>query len=71
MTTAPTPTDNYQIPACRCGSGLPRRVLADAAGIFCAFVCDTCESDRKAGFNPDIFERDTLYSVYGTEESLP
>ena len=40
---------------CRCGSGLERRELIDARGIFCAFVCDACEAGAKAKFRPDIF----------------
>ena len=40
---------------CACGSGLARRELADARGIFCAFVCDKCEKEKRAGFRPDIF----------------
>ena len=42
--------------ACRCGSGLPRRDLKDAHGIFCAFVCDACEHDKRAEFDPAIFD---------------
>ena len=40
---------------CPCGSGLPRRELKDARGIFCTFVCDKCEAEKKRGFRPDIF----------------
>ena len=40
---------------CRCGSGLPRFEIVDAAGIFCAFACDTCEAEKKAKFDPRIF----------------
>jgi hypothetical protein len=35
---------------CPCGSGLPRRELKDARGIFCTFVCDKCEAEKKRGF---------------------
>lgn len=41
---------------CPCGSGEPRRELKDAHGIFCAFVCDTCEARRRATFSPAIFD---------------
>lgn len=41
--------------SCSCGSGLPRRALVDARGIFCAFVCDACEPRRRAEFRADIF----------------
>lgn len=40
---------------CSCGSGQSRRVLVDARGIFCTFVCDACEDKRAAEFRPDIF----------------
>ena len=43
------------IKECTCGSGLPRRELIDAAGIFCAFVCDKCEKHKRMIFNPRIF----------------
>ena len=35
---------------CFCGSGLERRALIDARGIFCTYVCDKCEKIR-AGFD--------------------
>lgn len=40
---------------CSCGSGEDRYELVDAAGIFCAYVCTTCEAKKKATFNPRIF----------------
>ncbi len=40
---------------CRCGSGEPRRELRDAQNIFCAFVCDACEAEKRAEFDPRIF----------------
>ena len=40
---------------CNCGSGKPRYELVDAAGIFCNFVCEKCEAEKKAKFNPRIF----------------
>lgn len=40
---------------CPCGSGLKRRELIDARGIFCAFVCDACEGDTRSHYRPDIF----------------
>lgn len=40
---------------CACGSGLPRRELVDARGIFCAFVCDRCEKKKRSGFRADVF----------------
>lgn len=41
---------------CPCGSGHPCRDLSDAYGIFCGFVCDTCEARKRAAFNPRIFD---------------
>jgi hypothetical protein len=43
---------------CLCGSGAPRRELRDAMNIFCAFVCDTCEAEKRAEFDLRIFTAD-------------
>lgn len=51
MRRSPMPMDDL----CGCGSGLTRRALVDARGIFCTFVCDKCEADRRLGFRADIF----------------
>ena len=41
---------------CPCGSGEYRRELYDARGIFCTFICDQCEAEKKrAEFRADIF----------------
>jgi hypothetical protein len=40
---------------CPCGSGKPRRELIDARGIFCTFVCDSCERRKRGQFRPEIF----------------
>lgn len=40
---------------CNCGSGLYRRELRDARGIFCTFVCDKCEREKRDRFDPAIF----------------
>jgi hypothetical protein len=55
---------------CPCGSGLPRRELVDAAGIFCTFVCDKCEVEKRKHFNPSIFDTTSRYAVTGEEEDL-
>lgn len=47
---------------CSCGSGLPRRDLYDARGIFCCFVCDKCETQKRAKYRPEIFV-DTDYET--------
>jgi len=41
---------------CNCGSGLAKRELRDAHNIFCSFVCDNCEQEKRAKFRPEIFE---------------
>ena len=60
----------HPVKLCRCGSELPRYDLTDAAGIFCCFVCDECEAEKKKKFNPDIFGRNSRYSMSGDEEQL-
>ena len=55
---------------CPCGSGLPRRDLKDAAGIFCTFVCDKCYRQKRASFRPAIFKLGTDYSRTGNEEDI-
>jgi hypothetical protein len=40
---------------CPCGSGEPRRELLDRRGIFCGYVCDQCEQDKRSQYHPDIF----------------
>lgn len=47
---------------CSCGSGWTRRDLIDARGIFCTFVCDRCEPEKRLRFRADIFE-DGAYSA--------
>jgi hypothetical protein len=32
-----------------------RRALNDARGIFCGYVCDKCEAERRADFRSEIF----------------
>jgi len=41
---------------CPCGSGRSRRDLLDARGIFCTFVCDLCEKEKRSRFNVEIFD---------------
>jgi ribose 5-phosphate isomerase RpiB len=55
---------------CNCGSGESRRALRDAAGIFCAYVCDACEAEVRKRYNPSIFKQGTRYSWTGEEEDL-
>lgn len=45
-------TERWQ---CNCGSGLAKRALHDARGIFCTFVCDKCEQQKRQEFRAEIF----------------
>lgn len=55
---------------CNCGSGLDRRDLLDAAGIFCCFVCDKCEPAQRRKYRAAIFEPGTRYAQTGDEEDI-
>lgn len=55
---------------CNCGSGLPRFEIVDAAGIFCAFACDACEDEKRAEFDPRIFDGGSAYAVTGEEDDI-
>ena len=59
------PIDRPAQKLCPCGSGQPRRDLIDLQGIFCAYVCDACEAEKKAEFKPDIF-----FGPYPNDELL-
>lgn len=52
--------------ACHCGSGLHKRPLHDARGIFCAYVCSKCEDATRAKYRPEIFTN----SSYWTDEPV-
>jgi hypothetical protein len=43
------------MPECNCGSGLEKRPLHDAYGIFCTYVCDKCEEEKMSRYDPRIF----------------
>jgi len=51
---------------CSCGSGLVRRALYDARGIFVAYVCAGCEASIRAEYRQDIFT-DPLYPIDACE----
>lgn len=55
---------------CPCGSGHDRHELVDSAGIFCAFVCDECEVEKRSRFNPAIFSGNSTYASTGEEWAL-
>jgi hypothetical protein len=46
----------YSSGPCICGSGKERYELVDARGIFCGYVCEDCEKEKKARYRPEIFE---------------
>ena len=54
---------------CRCGSGLERFPLHDARGIFCTFVCDCCEAEKKETFRVEIFDDPDYWTDEDVEES--
>ena len=43
-----------------------RRSLYDARGIFCTYVCDKCETEKRARYRPEIFED----SNYACDEAI-
>lgn len=45
----------WQLKECTCGSRQERRELIDARGIFCCYICDTCEEAKRAQYRADIF----------------
>lgn len=55
---------------CPCGSGNERYELRDAAGIFCTFVCESCEAEKRKRYNPSIFEERSTYAMTGEEEDI-
>jgi hypothetical protein len=57
-------------PLCRCGSGEQRHELVDAAGIFCAFVCDKCEPEVRKRYRPEVFDHESRYARSGEEEDI-
>ena len=42
--------------SCTCGSDEPRRELVDARNIFCCFVCDDCEGDKRRRYRPEALD---------------
>jgi hypothetical protein len=53
---------------CSCGSGELRRELVDARGIFCTFVCDVCEAEKRAKYRADIFVDPNYPTIEPIEE---
>jgi hypothetical protein len=52
---------------CSCLSGKESYWICDAAGIALCRVCEACESEKRAHYNPAIFKNGTAYSVTGDE----
>lgn len=46
-----------RIKICTCGSGKERYELLDASAVFVCFVCQDCEKEKKAQYDPRIFEQ--------------
>jgi len=55
---------------CPCGSNDYPRDLKDAAGIFCCYVCDECEAEKRAGYRPEVFESGSAYAISGEEDAI-
>ena len=54
---------------CGRATGAYRYALADAAGIFCTYVCEHCEAEKRAKYNSAIFENGT-YAMTGDEDDI-
>jgi hypothetical protein len=55
---------------CSCGSGLERYALRDARNIFCAYVCEKCEADKRAKYRPDVFTDSNYWADEPIDEDL-
>jgi hypothetical protein len=60
----------YGSKPCNCGSGHERYELTDAAGIFCTYVCEDCEEEKRSHYSPAIFDTAAPYAVTGEEEDI-
>lgn len=47
---------------CTCGSGEDKYPIHDARGIFVAYACSQCETEKMSGYRPEIFV-DSNYEV--------
>lgn len=54
---------------CNCESGLLKRPLYDAAGIFCCYMCDKCEPDKRRQYAPAL-NTNSQYAITGREEDI-
>ena len=39
---------------CRCGSGKERYGLSDARGIFCCYMCEDCEKEKRSRYRAEV-----------------
>lgn len=61
-------TGAYTAKVCNCGSGKERYPLSDARGIFCAYVCEDCESEVRKKYRVDVMEDPNYYCDEQIEE---
>jgi hypothetical protein len=47
---------------CTCGSGLDRKEIVDARGIFVTYACKKCYSEKLDGYRYDIFTDSSYYT---------
>jgi len=54
---------------CDCPKGGLQRPLYDARGIFCCYVCDGCEAEKRRKYRPDIFTDSNYWADEPIEEN--
>jgi len=54
---------------CSCDSGLPRRDLYDARSIFCCFICDKCEAQKRERYRAEIFTNSNYKTTEDVEDA--
>jgi hypothetical protein len=69
MAQASSIMNNWRPGMCGCGALNHRYPLYDAAGIFCAYVCEECEEKKRSEFNPQIFQSGA-YAASGDEDLI-
>lgn len=52
---------------CACGSKRQRYELVDYQGIFCGYVCERCEAEKKSHYRPEMF---TGYTQADVDEPI-
>ena len=51
---------------CNCGSGLEKKPVYDARGIFVTYACNKCKTQKLKGYRKDIFTN----PQYETDEPI-